>query len=583
MSPKTILNRYLKKLTEVVSTGDAREESFYPALKDLLQEFSQTTERSDIHVTVLPRPTEAGNPDFRIWDGIGHIVGYMEAKSPSTDLNKVAFSEQLQRYLATFPNLILTNFLEFWLFRDGLRIATARLARPVILTELQTRPPIENADEVWALLEHFFQFSLPGPFTAEELAVELAKRTRFLRDIVLQQLTMEQGEDVGPLVGFYEAFQKFLIGSLEPRDFADLYAQTVTYGLFAARTRATNGFTRRGAFDHIPHSIGILRELFRFISLGELPEEMEWIVDDIAEVLAAAEVSKMLVQYYREGKGGDPIVHFYETFLAYYDPEERERRGVYYTPEPVVSYIVHSLHALLKEKFGMADGLASKEVTLLDPAAGTMTFVARAAETATHEFTGKYGAGGRKEFLRTHILRNYYAFELMMAPYAVGHLKMAFFLEELGHRLDEDERIPFPDDRDVFVSLAELGQRLVDLHLLRSPELNLPLARFEGKGDCRIAKTKRDGFGYDPQTERVYINPNQYFTPVPVQVWEHPIGGYQVCEKWLKDRRKRILGLDEIRNYCRIVTALARTIEIQEEIDALYSRVEERLLMLEIQ
>ncbi|MBW1732533.1 MAG: DNA methyltransferase, partial [Deltaproteobacteria bacterium] len=148
MSPKTILNRYLKKLTEVVSTADAREESFYSALKDLLQEFSQATERSDIHVTILPRPTEAGNPDFRIWDGIGHIVGYMEAKSPSTDLNKVAFSEQLQRYLATFPNLILTNFLEFWLFRDGLRIATARLARPVILTELQTRPPIENADEV---------------------------------------------------------------------------------------------------------------------------------------------------------------------------------------------------------------------------------------------------------------------------------------------------------------------------------------------------------------------------------------------------------------------------------------------------
>jgi len=99
----------------------------------------------------------------------------------------------------------------------------------------------------------------------------------------------------------------------------------------------------------------------------------------------------------------------------------------------------------------------------------------------------------------------------------------------------------------------------------------------------RIAKTKRDGFGYDPQTERVYINPNQYFAPVPLEVWVYRIGGYQVCEKWLKDRRGRGLGLDEIQSYCRIVTALARTIEIQEEIDALYSRVEERLLMLEIQ
>ena len=116
---------------------------------------------------------------------------------------------------------------------------------------------------------------------------------------------------------------------------------------------------------------------------------------------------------------------------------------MYYTPDPVVAYIVRSLHALLKSKFHKTDGLADQQVTLLDPAAGTMTFVARAAEQAVGEFTEKYGAGGRKEFIRKHILGNFYAFELMMAPYAVGHLKMAFFLEELGHRLGENERIPF--------------------------------------------------------------------------------------------------------------------------------------------
>ena len=126
-----MFNKYLRKLTQIVRTGDAREESFYPTLKDLLQEFAQATGHSHISVTVLPRPTEAGNPDFRVWDGVGHIVGYIEAKTPSTDLSKVEFSEQLERYLATFPNLILTNFLEFWLYRDGRRIGAAQLARGV--------------------------------------------------------------------------------------------------------------------------------------------------------------------------------------------------------------------------------------------------------------------------------------------------------------------------------------------------------------------------------------------------------------------------------------------------------------------
>ena len=174
-----------------------------------------------------------------------------------------------------------------------------------------------------------------------------------------------------------------------------------------------------------------------------MPAPLAWCVDDIAEVLAVADAPGILSHYYREGKGSDPIVHFYETFLAEYDPSERERRGVYYTPEPVVSYIVRSLHSLLKTEFEKHDGLASDGVTLLDPAAGTMTFVAQAAQQAVTEFENNYGSGGRTDFIRSHILKNFYALELMMAPYAVGHLKMSFFLEELGHRLNDDERVPF--------------------------------------------------------------------------------------------------------------------------------------------
>lgn len=167
---------------------------------------------------------------------------------------------------------------------------------------------------------------------------------------------------------------------------------------------------------------------------------MEWIIDDISEILAVTDVNKILQDYFHHGRGKDPIIHFYETFLNKYDPETREKRGVYYTPEPVVSYIVRSLNSILKEKFGKKEGFADPSVTVLDPAAGTLTFLAEAAKVAVDEFVSKYGDGGKGNFIKEHILNNFYALELMMAPYAVGHLKMSFLLEELGYKLQPDDR-----------------------------------------------------------------------------------------------------------------------------------------------
>ena len=440
MNKKTIFSTYLKDLTAVAQQGDAREESFYSALADMLKKMADATDRPHVHVTTLPRPTEGGNPDFRLWNGKDRIIGYIEAKKPDERLDRIENSEQLKRYRETFPNLILTNFLEFRLYRNGERVETVLSGQPFVLNALQTTPPLENQDDLHSLLDHFLNFALPQTFTAESLAVELAKRTRILRDVVGEQFRRKQDSR---LAGFFKAFRTYLIGSLTPEEFADLFAQTITYGLFAARTRSGDDFNRRIAFDNIPHTIGVLRDLFRFVSLEELSAPLAWCVEDIAEVLAVADAPRILSRYYREGKGSDPIVHFYETFLAEYDPDERERRGVYYTPEPVVGYIVRSLHSLLKTEFEKHDGLASDGVTLLDPAAGTMTFVAQAAQKAVAEFEAKYGSGGRTDFIRSHILKNFYALELMMAPYAVGHLKMSFFLEELGHRLNDDERVPF--------------------------------------------------------------------------------------------------------------------------------------------
>lgn len=247
-SQTAIFNQYSQKLCEVARREDAREESFYSALRDLLKQIADTTGRPHVHVTVQPTPTEGGNPDFRVWNGTDSIIGYIEAKAPTeTNLYGVEASEQLRRYRDTFPNLLLTNFTEFRLYRNGQHVQTVHAASPNILNDLRAAPAIERPAEVWALLDQFLDFTLPQAPTAEELAVQLARRTR-----------------------------------------------------------SAGAFTRRTAFDRIPHTIGVLRDVFRFISLEELPPHIEWIVDDIAEVLARADAPGILDRYYREGKGAIP-------------------------------------------------------------------------------------------------------------------------------------------------------------------------------------------------------------------------------------------------------------------------------------
>ncbi len=431
---------YLKKIAATTAQGDAREESYYRHFSNFLESFSESIEKKHIQITTLPKKTEAGNPDFRIWDGKQKIVGYIEAKKPGENLDDIESSPQLKRYRITFPNLILTDFYEFRLYRNGELIDKALVGRSFIAKTLKALPPVENETKFITLLEKFFAFSLPNVLTAQSLAVELAKRTGFLRDEVVVKELEEEEKGKGKIFGFYSAFKQYLVADLSQKDFADIYSQTITYGLFAARTRANGEFNRKIAYDLIPKTIGILRDVFSFISLGAVPLQMEVIIDDIAEVLHAADVKKILDEYYRKGKGEDPIVHFYETFLNVYDPATREKRGVYYTPEPVVRYIVRAIHSLLKTHFHLEDGLASKELTLLDPAGGTLTFPAEAIKLAVEEFTSKYGDAGKTKLIKNQILKNFYAFELMMAPYAIGHIKISFLLEELGYTMQDDDR-----------------------------------------------------------------------------------------------------------------------------------------------
>lgn len=433
------LKSYFSEIHKVYTGGDWREESFYPAFKKLIEECSKLFPREiGANVLVAPRKTEIGIPDFRIGKN-GEITGYIEAKSPDLKLSDLEDSEQIKRYRESWPNVILTNFLEFRLYKKCDLVGEVQVGRQVTLQKLMHPPIPEKLDLFHELLENFFSFTMPRVQKSSDLSVELAKRTRFLEHIIQEELSKENEE----ITRFFKAFQEELIETLTKERFADLYAQTITYGLFAARMKTQNGFGRETAWKFIPESLPLLKEIFYSMTGPHFPESLTWIVDDISQVLEKADIPSILKEFKTTRWDEDPVIHFYETFLATYNPKERERLGVYYTPLPVVSYIVRSIHKLLKEKFGKSEGLATGDVTLLDPAAGTLTFVVQAIKQVQKELQEKKKEGLITSYIEEHILPHFHAFEILVAPYTVGHFKVSMILEEMGYQFKKDRRFQF--------------------------------------------------------------------------------------------------------------------------------------------
>jgi len=459
-----ILNSYFKEIHKIYVAGNFREESFYPSLKELAKECSELFPlQGKAGVLVQPKKTEVGIPDFLIRKN-GDIIGYIEAKSPDANLDDAEKSEQLQKYLESLPNLILTNFLEFRLYRNGNLVDKVEVGRQSTLLSLRYPPVPEKLDLFFELLEKFFSFSTPEIRTSSSLSIELAKKTRFLEHVLQEELSRENEE----VTRFYKAFQEELIETLTKERFADLYAQTITYGLFAARMRVQNGFDRNTAWQFIPESLPLLREIFYSFTGPHFPESLLWVVDDISQVLRKADISSIYQEFKTTRWEQDPVINFYETFLATYNPKERQRLGVYYTPLPIVSYITTSIHKLLKEKFEKAEGLATNDVTLLDPAAGTLTFVVQAIKQVQKELEERNKAGLIKSYIEEHILPHFHAFEILVAPYTVGHFKVSMVLEEMGYKFKEGKRFQFyltntlemkePKQVSFLIDLAKEGQ-----------------------------------------------------------------------------------------------------------------------------
>ncbi|MFP5440520.1 MAG: DNA methyltransferase, partial [Gammaproteobacteria bacterium] len=341
---------YLHAIEQELKAGKATEHTHRPALKTLLEAIGG----NGILATNEPKQIDCGAPDYILTRGLIPL-GHVEAKDIGVDLDKIERSEQLGRYRESLPNLVLTDYLEFrWYISGELRLK-ASLPRPG--KDGRIRWNADAASEVSQLLGQFIQSDIPLKSTPQDLATRMAGLARLIRGLIEQTFKAE-GEH-GELHGQLDAFRRVLIDSLTTDQFADMYAQTLCYGLFAARCNSPTGkhFTRQQAASLLPKTNPFLRKLFNTIGGADLDERIAWAVDQLAELLARSDMSAILADFGKRTRQEDPVVHFYETFLAAYDARMREARGVYYTPEPVVGYIVRSVDALLKRDFGMKDGL----------------------------------------------------------------------------------------------------------------------------------------------------------------------------------------------------------------------------------
>ena len=433
--------------------GDATEHTHRPALKELLEALD-----ASITATNEPKRSDCGAPDYvisRKRDGL--TAGHVEAKDVGADLGKEERGEQLGRYLPALPNLLLTDYLEFRWFVDGKKRETFRLAH--LVADGKAKPL--GAEELERARTLFLAFLSHRPVdiaSAEELACRLASLTHLIRNAIVRAFHAGQASQQSR--DWRDAFAATLLPELAPQadplkeaeavnEFADMFAQTLAYGLFSARVASGSAtFTREKAQRLIPRTNPFLRAFFEQITGAALDEEpFAGLVEDLIQTLNHANMFQILEDFGTRGPGRDPVVHFYETFLQAYDPKLRELRGVYYTPEPVVNYIVQSIDRLLKDRFGLKAGLAdhskvtvtrqeggrevadeTHRVLILDPATGTATFLYAVLAFIRAQFKTKKNMGQWGSYVHEHLLPRLFGFELLMAPYAVAHFKLGLAL-----------------------------------------------------------------------------------------------------------------------------------------------------------
>jgi len=389
---------------------------------------------------------EQGNkPDFVVLNHDVPIL-YIEAKDIGVSLDKIEKSEQMARYYG-YANLVLTDYVEFRFYRNGLRYEDPiKIANYNIKNRTITSIP-ESYEHVAKTLVDFTLSHKEPIRSGKHLSKIMGGKAQRIRDNIRQFLSIES-EKNAEIMRVYETIKKLLVHDLTRESFADMYAQTLVYGLFVARYHDDTpvNFSRQEARDLIPKSNPLLQHFFDHIVGPNFDKRLEYIVNELCEVFSHADVQELMSQYFKNdlwGKtheGPDPVIHFYEDFLKEYDPDLRKKLGAFYTPLPIVRFIVRSVDYLLEKEFSLTAGLSDTSKTptgihrvqILDPAVGTGTFIS-AAIRIIYERLLKGGQKGRwPAYVHNDLLPRLHGFELMMAPYTIAHLKLSMAFKETG-------------------------------------------------------------------------------------------------------------------------------------------------------
>ncbi|MCL2410113.1 MAG: N-6 DNA methylase [Treponema sp.] len=443
------ITRYITEIDKIHRTGKATEHSYRPALKTLFEKIT-----TGLTIINEPKQIECGAPDYIITKGMIPL-GYIEAKSIQNGLHNKNDISQFERYKQSLGNLIITDYITFQLFVEGNHHTTVTIAKE---TKGSISPDKNKFDDFLELIKTFTDYSGKTITKSVDLANMMAVKARLLSEIITTTLSKNK---TGSLAEQYEAFKKVLIHNLGELSFADMYAQTLAYGLFTARLNQKDDqtFTRVIAAHFMPKSNPFLRKFFMHIAF-DLDNRISWVVDALTDIYNSVSVDDILKEFGKSNQ--DPFIHFYETFLAKYDPALRESRGVYYTPLPVVKFIVKAVDDILQKEFSLSDGLADNskikvpiiekdkqgnskvtghreyhKVQILDPATGTGTFLSEVIEVIHSHFANQKGLW--KSYCKNHLIPRLNGFEFLMASYAMAHFKLDMTLRKTGFNWNYDE------------------------------------------------------------------------------------------------------------------------------------------------
>ncbi len=440
---ENIFEKYIQSVASKFSHEETSEMGYRSDFETLLKGIFETLKVSRIDHDA--RSKDGNKPDFVVYSNDLPML-YIEAKDIGVSLDKVEKSEQMARYFG-YTNLVLTDYVEFRFYRNGIRYEEPIKIANFSIKNRTISPIPENYDHVAKTLIHFAQSQKEPIKSGKHLARIMGGKAQRIRDNVKQLLASDTGKDTD-IARVYETIKKLLVHDLTLESFADMYAQTLVYGLFVARfyDQSPNSFTRQEARDLIPASNPFLGHFFDHIAGRNFEKRLGYITDELCEVFLHANVQELMKEYFKKDlwggtqKGPDPVIHFYEDFLKEYDDELRKKMGAYYTPLPVVQFIVRSVDHLLEKEFGLANGLTdtsktingAHRVQILDPAVGTGTFISNVIDQIYSRILKNNQKGGWPTYVHHDLLPRLFGFELMMAPYTIAHLKLSMALKETG-------------------------------------------------------------------------------------------------------------------------------------------------------